>query len=59
MNDGLTREQRARQFPCSCGAGPGENCRTKAGKQAYHVHVDRMNQENDAWHEVQERNARL
>lgn len=55
MDDTMTREQRARQFPCTCGARPGENCRTSTGRLAYHVHANRMIQENDAWHEARER----
>jgi hypothetical protein len=43
-------EQRARAFPCqTCGARPGEFCRTSAGHKSYTAHLSRLEQENDAW----------
>jgi hypothetical protein len=38
-----------REFPCSCGALPGEYCRTWDGRKTYNVHLDRLRQENEAW----------
>jgi hypothetical protein len=51
---------RARSFPCrrkngGCGARPGEYCVTKQGRKSYSVHLDRINQENDAWHQAHDR----
>jgi hypothetical protein len=48
-------QQRARQFSCrpergGCGARRGEFCVTGQGKKSYTAHLDRLEQENDAWH---------
>ena len=50
-------QQRARSFPCrrkygGCGARPGEFCVTRQGHKSYTVHLDRLEQENDAWHQA-------
>lgn len=47
-------QQRARRFPCrrdhgGCGARPGEFCVTWRGKKSYTAHLDRLEQENDAY----------
>jgi hypothetical protein len=47
-------QQEARLFPCrrergGCGARPGEFCVTWRGKKSYTVHLDRLEQESDAW----------
>jgi len=53
-------QQRARLFPCrrehgGCGARPGEFCITGRGVKSYTVHLDRLEQENDAWHQAHSR----
>ena len=50
-------QRRARQYPCrsergGCGAPEGEFCVTGKGKKSYTVHLDRLEQENDAWHQA-------
>jgi hypothetical protein len=58
MTGTLSIQQRARQFPCrrehdGCGARPGEFCVTRRGHKSYTVHLDRLEQENDAWRQAQ------
>lgn len=45
----MSIQQRARRYPCTCGAEPGELCLRTDGQVTYNVHVNRLEQENDAW----------
>ena len=60
MTDTMSIQQRARLFPCrrragGCGAEPGEFCVTRRGRKSYTVHLDRLEQENDAWRQAHPR----
>lgn len=57
MTEQLSIQQRARLFPCrrehgGCGAGVGEFCVNRRGRKSYTAHLDRLKQENDAWHQA-------
>lgn len=56
----LSIQLKARLYPCrpsrgGCGARPGEFCVTRRGRKSYTAHLDRLEQENDAWQQARSR----